>query len=254
MKKYLISFAVLALGMASVTSCSDDDDNNIQLALVGFEGSYFSDFVCTDAAASNLYNGDEYKWTDPDTKLSGECIKANWGEYGWGWTNGPAISKYVDSDASHGSYSYQLAVPKSNGSNNFAVIWDNGSQMSFADNKARVIRGLQVMNTLYAIESTADIGDGKKHGIKYQLGNDYSFVVKITGINGELQKGTVTVDLAKGNEYIQDWKNVDLTSLGPVTKLIFTFDGSDKISYDGGVTYYLNTPAYVAIDNIVVEK
>lgn len=245
MKKYLISFAVLALGLASVTSCCDDDDSvQPPLAVVDFEGDGFSALIDNPQyGGSLLYSPDAYKWTDTNSQFSGECVKADWGDSGWGWACGPAISNYQDNDAATADYTHQLAVEKSNGSDNFAVLYGDGSAVSFADGKARVIRSMQVINTHYALGASWA-------GIRKSLADGYKFTVTVTADNGK----TMDIDLAKDNTAIEEWTKVDLSSLGAVRKLTFTFDGTDKTSYDGGVTYYLNTPAYVAIDNIVIEK
>ena len=54
--------------------------------------------------------------------------------------------------------------------------------------------------------------------------------------------------------YIVDrWTTVDLSAFGADTnQLQFELTSSDNVSYDGGMTYYMNTPAYVAADNLVL--
>ena len=69
----------------------------------------------------------------------------------------------------------------------------------------------------------------------------------ITGYKSNTQTGTVTFDLAKDGEILTSWKNINLSSLGAVTKLAFTMDGSDKSDY--GVKH----PKYFAFDNVVVK-
>ena len=53
--------------------------------------------------------------------------------------------------------------------------------------------------------------------------------------------------MAKDGTFLESWKTVDLSSLGEVTKLGFTMDGSDKSSY--GVKH----PKYFAFDNVAVK-
>ena len=241
MKKYLLAFAVLLMGTATFTSCGDDDDATPQTAVLTFEGDKFSALI--DNPQYNgplLYKSDSYQWADDNTGLS--CNFTLNGSWGQGWFyGGIAISNYVDADQTHNSYEYQLAVPKSNGSKNFAVVQAgsaaNEAILTFNDGKSHVIKGMQVCNTTYALYASWG-------GIKAGLGNGYKFAVTVTADNGASKE----IVLAENNTAIEDWTNVDLTSLGAVKKLTFTFSGTDS------GTYGLNTPAYVAIDNILIEK
>ena len=69
----------------------------------------------------------------------------------------------------------------------------------------------------------------------------------ITGYKGEVATGSVTVDMAKDGAFLESWRKVELSSLGEVTKLGFTMDGSDKSSYG------VKQPKYFAFDNVVVK-
>ena len=247
MKKYLLAFAVLAMGTACFTSCNDDDDNSEKIAVLTFEGDKFSALIDNPQyGGALLYSADVYKWDDADnTNLSGECVKSAWGGGTYGWNNGPAISNYVETSITdnYNAYKQQLAVSKTNGSSNFAVIYGDGSTISFSDGQARVIKSMQVINTLYAIGNSNVWGS-----IKASQGERYKFYVKVTANNGASKE----IVLAENTTAIEDWTTVDLSSLGAVKSLTFTFGGTDTSTYSG-VTY-LNTPAYVAIDNIVVVK
>ena len=242
MKKYFLAFAVLAMGTVCFTSCGDDDDVvNEQTKVLTFEGDKFTALIDNPQyGGALLYSADEYKWTDTDnTELSGECVKADWTQWdmGYGWSNGLAISNYLDADATHGTSTYQLSVPKSNGSNNFAVVYGNNSILTFADGQAHVIKKMQVMNTTYALYSSWA-------GIKGDLADGYKFAVTVTADNGASKE----IVLAENTTAIEDWTSVDLSSLGAVKSVTFTFSGTNSGDYG------LNTPAYVAIDNIVVVK
>lgn len=242
MKKYFLAFAVLAMGTVCFTSCGDDDDVvNEQTKVLTFEGDKFSALIDNPQyGGALLYNADEYKWDDADnTNLS--CSFSLNGDWGKGWFyGGIAMSNYIDADETHNSYNYQLAVPKSNGSNNFAVVQagsaTNQAVLSFSDG-AHVIKSMQVMNTTYALYSSWA-------GIKGDLADGYKFAVTVTADNGASKE----IVLAENTTAIEDWTNIDLSSLGAVKSLTFTFSGTNSGDYG------LNTPAYVAIDNIVVVK
>lgn len=240
MKKIFLSFAVLAMSMAMFTSCSDDDNDNVKI--LGFEGSLWADLIdAPQYQGPMLYGDGSYSWTDDATKLSGGLTNA-WGD-GMFWGGGVAISNYIDADIeNHASYNYQLAVPASNGTANFAIVYCDAS-VSFADGKARTIKSMDVSPTTYQLGAT-QYGDGYAKALTEE--GDFLTVI-ITGYKGETLKGTVTFDLAKDGNILTTWKKIDLSSLGEVTTLEFTMDGSDKSTY--GVKH----PKYFAIDNIAVK-
>ncbi len=203
--------------------------------MLDFEGDYWSNLIDNAQYGGLLiYSPDEYKWKDESTTLSSECVKDDWTmwDMGWGWKNGIAISNYIDADVeNHASYLYQLSVPKSNDSSNFAIVWDDGSAMTFADGEAHVIKRMQVMNTTYALGT-----------IKKELGENYKFAVKVTGKNGDTETGSLEIVLAEGETAVEDWQDVDLSSLGEVTGIEFTFVATEA-----------STPKYFAFDNVVVK-
>lgn len=235
MKKYFYLAVALCMGFA-MTSCSDDDEPEVKhYAVLSFEGEQWNRLV-DDAqyGGTLIYSPDEYKWTDELTQLSSECVKADWTMWGmgYGWNNGIAVSNYIDADIeNHAAYTYQMSVPKDNGSKNFAVVWDNNSTLTFADGKARVINSMQVMNTTYALGN-----------IKKALGEGFKFVAKATGMVGGQETGSVEIVLAEGTTAVEDWTLVNLSSLGAVTSVVFTFEGTDK-----------DTPKYFAFDNVNVS-
>lgn len=248
MKKIFLSFAVLAMSMAMFTSCSsDDDDENVQI--LGFEGNQWSALIDDPQYGGELLYGDggatpvSYSWTDAASKLTSSLTAAWGGNYGFA-EGGVAISNYIDADIeNHATYNYQLAVPASNGSANFAVVYCDAS-VSFADGKARTIKSMDVSPTTYQLGSTKN---GDKTGAKALTEEGDFLTVIITGYNGEKETGTVTFDLAKDGNILTTWKKIDLSKLGDVTSLSFTMDGSDKSSWG------VKQPKYFAFDNVVVK-
>lgn len=205
---------------------------------VTFEGDEWAKLIDTPQYGGPLiYSEDEYYWEDAKTGLTSGCEKEDWTSYGmgWGWKHGIAISNYVDADAS--SYDKQLSVPVSNGSKNFAVAWDNDSSLRFANGKSHVIKSIDVINTSYALAN-----------ITKNNGAGYNFTVTVTALyaDGKDNK-SLTFDLAKDGNAIDKWTTIDLSSLGEVTLVFFTFDGSDKNDWG------LATPKYFALDNVVVK-
>lgn len=238
MKKFLSLVAIAAMATFGMTSCSNDDGETVTFNTVDFEGSYFTALIDNPQYGGKLiYSPDEYKWQDKETTLSSTCEKADWSQWGmgYGWDHGIAISNYVDPTAS--SYDKQLAVPVKSPvtGNNFAVVWDDNSELTFADGKAHTILSMDVINTSYVISNI------KKHN-----GDGYEFSVTCTIYK---EDGTTAVDkiiLAKGTNVRDEWATISFERYGAIKKIVFTFDGTDKSEYG------VSTPKYVAIDNIVI--
>ncbi len=241
MKKYLLMAAALFMGAAMFTACSsdDDDDDDVKekIYTVTFEGDYFTKLIDNPQYGGALiYSDAEYKWADPTTTLSSTCEKADWSQWGmgFGWANGIAISNYVDNSET-ASNDKQLSVPVSNGSANFAVVWDDGSELAFADGKAHVIKTMDVCLTTYTLRN-----------IQKNWGENYYFQVKATATLADGTEKNMYIELAKDKAACEQWMTAHLESLGAVKSIKFTFDGSDKGKYG------LATPKYFALDNVVV--
>lgn len=267
MKKMLfMSVAAFCMCTLSVTftSCGNDDnktnpeanqnggenkpdDNNPNPETnqtVTFEGDYFTALIDNPQyMGPQLYPQDAdaelYTWTDEATTLSSTLTDA-WGDKQY-WGGGIAISNYIDADLNNGDYNHQLAVTKSNGSSNFAVV-NNSAYMTLKT--AKVIKSIDIANTTYALNV---IKNGNDSGSALVDAGSY-FEVQIEGYNKGESTLTLGFDLARDGIALENWKTVDLTELGAVDSVVFKFYGSDE-SYG-----YLNTPAYVAIDNVVIEK
>lgn len=244
MKKFIFMAAALVMGSAMFTSCSKEDEVKENLVQVTFEGDYFTKLIDTPQfKGALLYSANEYKWTDAATSLSSSCRKDDWSVWGekyagqFGWGNGIAISNYVDADETASS-NKQLSVPASNGSSNFAIVWDDDSQLAFADNTAHVIKTMQVSPTTYCLNN-----------VKKAAGEGYEFKVIATGTKADGTTSTLDIVLAKGSDVKTSWFTVDMSTLGAVKSVSFKFDGTDKSQYGG-----LSTPKYFALDNVVVVK
>jgi hypothetical protein len=158
------------------------------------------------------------------------------------WGGGAAISNYIDADLeNHATYEYQLSVPVSNGSDNFVVV-NFPASISFSDGVARTIQSFDVSPTTYGL---GVITYGNMYATP--LTEEGYLTVIVTGYKNDVAVGTVSFDLARDGELLKSWKKIDLSSLGNVTSISFSFDGSDK---SGG---YINSPLYFAFDNVVVK-
>ena len=224
------------------------------LVTVDFEGDYWTALIDTPQYGGPLLYGTDsstpvnYSWTDPQTQLSSK-LTAVWGGY-YGYSEGGiAISNYVDADIkNHNNYNYQLAVPVSNGSKNFAVAYCEAS-MTFADGKARYIESIDMCPTTYAL-GVCKYGDG----YAASLAESGYLTLNIIGILADdTEKNLINIDLASKSGMMEDWITLTFNVFAAggnvkVKGLKFTMTGSDSSEYG------LNTPAYFALDNIVVDN
>ena len=86
------------------------------------------------------------------------------------WSGGAAVSNYYEPDFSQCGYQRQLSIPLAASSNQFIVVFSsenmNGytsychcSPFYFADDEARVIESVDVINTAYALKSLTNGDD-----------------------------------------------------------------------------------------------
>lgn len=130
---------------------------------------------------------------------------------------------------------------------NFIVAYPQGQSITVTHSaEGVVIPGVYLANSAYAYSSMSN-GDGYAQ----PFGQGSWFKVTIKGTKADGSSSTLDYYLGdyrseiEADRYISDqWEWVDLRSLGAVTNLDFTFDGSEK------GTYGLNTPAYVCIDRL----
>lgn len=239
MKKYLLTFAVLAMGMTMFTACDDDDDDKYT-AMLNFEYGFDNLIPEGQAYGTNLIYGEEamtYGWSDETTGLSSTLTKAWGGQYGFA-EGGIAISNYVDADIqNHATAEYQLSVPVSNGSKNFAVVYCD-AKIQFPEGVKRTIYSMEICPTTYVLGVVKN-GDG----YAVSLAESGNLTITATADTGK----TLDIDLARDGKIMTTWTRVDFSSLGEVNSVTFTMDGSDKSDY--GVKH----PKYFAFDNVAVS-
>ncbi len=235
-------FLLLAGSCCVFTSCNDTDgpEPDGKIMTVTFEGDYFTNLIDNSQyGGSLLYGGQDVVWQDSATSLSG-VAKSSMTEWGGNRNSGTAISNYVDDDIrGHGDYLHQLAVPVSNGSRNFAVVWEDAT-LHFADGVARMIQRMDICKTTY-LQNVIENGNAF---CKPLTEPGSFFKLYITADNGTSIIITITQDGRIDNK----WGQIGLSSLGKVKSLTFSFSGSDEGQFG------LNTPRYIAIDNIVVYE
>ncbi len=241
MKVSRLLVCLLGAGMLCA-SCSEDDEIKVKTATVTFEGNYWNSLIDGQQYGGPLLYGSmasTYHWVDEETQLKGGMTNAWGGQYGYS-EGGIAISNYVSKDMETAKdFNNQLEVPVSNGSKNFAMVYC-GAEMSFVDGKAHVIQCMDICLSSYAQYVALKGCDFAKP----LTGADDFLTLHIEADNGTI----ITEDMVRGGKVRTGWRQIDLSGLGAVKSLRFSMAGSDQSDYG------LNTPAYFAVDNIVVLK
>jgi hypothetical protein len=233
-------FIAISLIVLTFTSCETKNDKttvfidfeDVQLGSNGYfngstklgdliNGSYQNVFQSGVAQFLNVYTPSEY------------------GDY-WG---GFACSSKTDSVTP--GYANQYSVVAGTGALNsakFALAYDTSYIHIPYVMSNYEIKSIMLTNSTYTYLEMKNGGFGKK----FTTGDWFKVIIK--GYYDTTETGTVEFYLADfrdgKNLLLKEWKKVDVSKLGKVNKIRFTFDSSDK------GTYGINTPKYVCVDNI----
>lgn len=273
--KNLFKLLPVALIGLTLASCDDNDDPQDlpRTAVLTFEdadyqgtdngGKGFADWSSLiddpQYGGSLLYPADEdgtwfYNWNDDNNTFLASELTNNYGDRQF-WGGGHAVSDYTDANLANGDYLHQLAIPAAaghNGSKNFCVhngcvaegdTYSKRPSFYFKDNVGRVVDHMWVMNTTYVVNSIVN-GDGQSPAF-----GDGDFLKAIAiGIDaaGE-ETGRCEIYLAKDTDYLKEWTQWPLASLGKVVRIEFNIEGSKTNDYG------LTTPAYFAYDDVTVQ-
>jgi hypothetical protein len=197
------------------------------------------------------------KWNGGD--LSGSVQSGGFtflNSYNMDWSSweGFAVSNHVDTTTpGYGNQYSAITGGGVDGSSNYGLAYSGWVQPATISVTPTVVDGMFMTNTTYAYLAMRD-GEGAKQ-FGGTTGDDADWF-KVT-VFGQLAGAPVgSVDFFLGDyrfednamDYLVDeWTWVDLSGLGEVDTLTFSFSGSDVGDWG------LNTPAYVAIDNVVPE-
>lgn len=249
MKKICFSFVALLSCATMFTSCNEDTDAE-DLRVLDFEGDKWTALIDAPQYGGDLLSKVDpttgvvpYAWADEHTGLRSELTNAWGGTYGYA-EGGVAISNYVDADLDgHAVLDYQLAVPVSNGSDNFAVVYCEAI-IKFADGVAREMLSVDVSPTTYQLGVTLC-----GNAFAASLAHEGELTLVLTGLDadGTDTGAVVEIPMAKDGVLLENWKRFSTLALGKVSGVKFTMKGSD-MSYGA-----VNQPAYCAIDNIIVR-
>ncbi len=258
MRKILILFTAFVMSFSLISCEKTTPMYEFDVAHAVFNVP--ESMLAADVAGSNLY-GNGYYWLDEATGLGGGIIGDQFYNAGSAITPFPAqdLSKIPSTEW----WKYQMAVNFTNengfpafGSSRNCLIatgFSYNPTINFTDTPEteRIIDHLYVTPTSYTYyQMSTDLGEG----VPISAENQGYFLVKFIGLDKNNQKtGEVIFPLAEFRMnaqlpfgYLKEWAYVPLASLGKIHTLKIEFSGSDVGQYG------LNTPAYVAISDIVV--
>ena len=131
-----------------------------------------------------------------------------------------------------------------NGSENYVVAYPQGGSIYVMNNaNGDVIPGMYITNNAWVVDNILN-GDGMTDGV-FKKGD--WFKLTITADNGnsmEYYLADYRAEQEADRYYLDAWQWIDLSQLGTVKKLSFSFDGSRKNSWG------LTTATYFCLDNL----
>ena len=168
-----------------------------------------------------------------------------WGNYGYANMTSTDFNGYILGQwknavggGANGSENYMVAYPSAWYGSNVITVMNNPD--------GEVISGCYITNDAWVVDNIIK-GDGMSDDDAQPFGEGDYFKITITADNGN-SIDFYLADYRSAEEseryYIKDWTWLDLTELGTVKTLSFTFDGTKKNSY--GMT----TSTYFCIDNL----
>ncbi len=234
-----LSLALAALGAgASLASAAVIDFSDLTLA----PNSFFNGGPTTNSTG----------WTSGGATF-GNSYNSSWG----GFWNGLVYSNVNDTTTPGFGNQYAAFTGAGVGGSGIYAVAYSGPAAFINLPAGTFAQSVYLTNTTYA---ALDMLNGSPFSKKFggETGDDEDFfdviITGYTGLGGTgAVTGFVTFRLAdytfadNSQDYIVNtWSYVDLTPLGAAASLIFTWNSSDVGEYG------INTPTYVALDNLTV--
>ena len=234
MKKHLLFAASAIVAMTAFTSCSNQDNAGEQptYSMVTFENQKLNDqgFWCGTAEGTGYSYDDGYG----GVTTTYPCV----------YWSGFAISSRTETtfaDATLTPDQYNNITGKAKSGAKFCVVTTYGEAIDIEG--GAVVKGFYFTNSAYTVEV---IKNGNQ--IAHKFDNTDWLTCTVVGTAADNSTKTVDIKLAENGTYVNSWQWADLSSLGKVVKLEFVFTGSDSGDYG------VNTPAYICIDDMAIEK
>jgi hypothetical protein len=141
---------------------------------------------------------------------------------------------------------YNNITGKAVSGKNFLIVQTYGESIDFGEGVT--VKGFWYTNSAWVVDAILN-GDGMTPG-KFEKEDWFKCIISPTPVEG-VGGARFEIDLAKDGDYVKEWKYCDLSDVDAfknIKSLSFAFDGTKK--NDHGVT----TPAYICIDDIIIEK
>lgn len=239
MKKNLIfSFSVVLAFF--LVSCEKEKNSEVII-----------DFQSLNLETNSYWNGSD---GSGGKKIGIATFTNTFNDWGGGFTSwtGFAFSNVTDISTSGVANQYSAMVSENQVPTNvYSVVYCMGNSTHITFDWLVEPMEVDVTNSTYAYYSMLN-GDeySKKFGGADGTDSDW-FLLTIEGYNGTNLTNSVEFYLAdfrftnSAQDYIVNkWNRINLSSLGSVNKIVFKLTSSDSGEYG------MNTPSYLAIDNI----
>ena len=234
MKKSFLFVAALALTFAACQKQGEVEDKTV---------ATFEEAAISPKAAESTF---AYATDTTVFLTSGNFEVSQSVAYGGTYVSGAVVSNITTTEFKDYTDANKSIAGGAYAGKNYIVWYEDGFSGDYIKLKtAAVVPGLYVCNNVYAYNSMTKGDDFAGEPFK---ADDY-FTLTISGsLNGTAVNTKVDFDLARGTNIVSTWTYVDLSKLGKVDALYFSFSGSR--TGDWG----LNTPTYVCIDNLGGNK
>lgn len=244
---FLLAVAVLALGV--LTACENEDIprtgiitfEDVVLDSTGvWNGSDKSGTLQKDDYGSDVYAG--FFQSGParfHNNFTDAVVYTYW--------SGMACSNHTDTETAGFMNQYSAAAGSgAAGSANFCLINSDNARYTF--DQPRRVKSVYLTNSTYVYLAIKDGNDGAGFVRAFEEGD--TFIVTITGLDNDGQVvGSVDsylADYRNGHRsVVKNWTQFDLSPLGRVKSLVFTFSSTDVGDFG------MNTPAYACMDNLI---
>jgi len=247
--KLFLSITILAIFF---TSCKDDAQTEIQyLVPDSITVSTNVDFEAVKLNNQGIWNGSDnsgsFTTMNSIFKNKFDSMSYN-GTTTFFWSGFACSSKNDSITAGYGNQYSVIAGSGAFNSKQFALAYDSAALVCPSNTYGNFsIKSLYITNSTYAFLGIKN-GDYGVGGFGKKFSTNDWFKVTIKGYKSNIQTSSVDVYLAdfrSGKSLVlKNWTKIDLSSLGQVDLVTFTFDSTDK---SGG---WINTPKYACIDNI----
>lgn len=261
MKKNKFFLVAAVVCTAVFTSCSQEDNPTPQPVqkVIGFENATLNaDGFWIGEAKGNSYSyeddwgGKTTTYTDNAYVENGVSFPVTYNLYESAYGTSDFWSGYAISDRTATSFAAATITPdqynnvtgKAHSGKNFCVVQTYGETI---DLNGATVKGFWYTNSVYTVNSIVN-GDNYA-GAKFDATDWFKCVLYPTPAEG-VGGARYEIDLAKDGTYVNEWKYCDLSNVDAFKNLksiSFSFEGSRSNEY--GVL----TPAYICIDDVVVE-